>query len=212
MNRRSFVHRSAFGTLSLGVASVQPVFNTLTFGTVQVSKWLQDMSWNLVISRKSKAAHAGASFEQITSAKNLQFTDLGYSKADEYFYFFGDKEQYAFYPLVSARASSDFVMPVFRQSSQGEWQYVQTLTSYQVEAMVKASNTLRRESPVKLQSLIFPVDKGSGNQASGSYATQDGSVHVITRLKKGRAMSTWTIIDHSGLVYKETFSSSLFLV
>lgn len=209
MKRRSFVQQSALGAIGIGIGTPALAYNPFAFRYTHVIQWLRQMSWNLIITRRSQAHSSPSSFENITSEKNEHFAQLAFVKPDEHFYFFGDHDQFAFYPLVSTQQSSgspDFIMPLFRQFETGEWQYVQTLNGFQVEAMVKASHALRKKEPSQLQHLIFPVGKMTGENSAGSYATHNGFVQVVTQLKRGRALSTYTIFDQSGKVHKDTFS------
>ena len=211
MKRRTFVQQSAFGAISLGVVSGNTAFNPFSFTPHDVTKWLRNMSWNLVLTRRSSSQLDPASFDQITTAKNEHFALLGFVRQEDHFYFFGDRDHFAFYPLVSTASfsgSHDFIMPVFRHLSKDQWQYVQTLSGYQVEAMMQASHALRKKGPSAVQNLVFPVGKNSGESTSGSYATNNGHVQVITKLKKGKAITTYSVFDPSGKIHEESFACS----
>lgn len=211
MKRRFFIQGTTLGTIGLGIISPDLIAFPANFEHGNVAKWLRQMSWTLAVQRRTQAKYSADSFEQITGGKNEYFATHGYHTMSETCYFFGNDEQYCFYPLVARHAASgtsDLLLPVYQRNSQNEWQPVQTLSGFQVEALIKASHALREKSPAMIQSLLFPIGKVSTGHGAGAYATREGTVSIVTKLRNGRATTTCTVTNRDGKVYHETFSSS----
>ncbi len=214
MKRRFFIQGTTLGSIGIGIGSDLLTFPiSLEYGSV--AKWLRQLSWTLSVQRRTQARSAPESFNQITGTKNEYFASHGYHKMSDNCYFFGENEQYCFYPVVTRDQSSgisDLLMPVFRMDQSNQWQSVQTLSGFQVEALMKASHALRENSPATIQNWLFPVGKANTINKAGSYATREGTVSVVTTLKNGRGTTTCTVMNRSGKVFHETFSSSHSLV
>jgi len=211
MKRRFFIQGTTLGTIGLGIMPPDLIAFPANFEHSSVATWLRQMSWTLIVQRRTVAISAPESFREITSGKNEYFANHGYHTLSETCYFFGDDEQYCFYPLVArhtASGTSDLLLPVYRRNSQNQWQPVQTLSGFQVEALIKASHALREKSPAMIQSLLFPIGAVSTGHGAGAYATREGTVSIVTRLKNGRATTTCTVTNRDGKVFHETFSSS----
>lgn len=211
MKRRFFIQGTTLGTIGLGIMSPDLIALPVHFEYGSVATWLRQMSWTLGVNRRSSAISAPESFRQVTSGKNDYFANHGYHPMSETCYFFGDDEQYCFYPLVArhtASGTSDLLLPVYRRNSQNEWQPVQTLSGFQVEALIKASHALREKSPAMIQSLLLPIGKVSTGPGAGTYATREGTVSIFTEVKNGRTSTTCTVRNRDGKVFHETFSSS----
>lgn len=210
MKRRFFIQGTTLGTIGLGIISPDLLAIPANFEHGSVATWLRQMSWTLTVQRRTLAISAPESFKQITSGKNEYFANHGYHPVSETCYFFGDDEQYCFYPLIArhtASGISDLLLPVYRWNSQHQWQPVQTLSGFQVEALIKASHALREKSPAMIQSLLFPIGKASAGHGAAAFATREGTVSIVTRLKNGRATTTCSVMNRDGKVFHETFSS-----
>lgn len=210
MKRRLFVQRSALGTFGLGVVSTDLFSLPFTREYAGVVNWLNEISLTSSVFRRSQAISAQSSFADITAEKNKYFAERGYEKMNDTCYFFGDQEEYCFYPIISdhkASGTKDLLMPVFKRNANQQWEFAQTLSGFQVDAMIKASYALRAKSSVKVQNLLLPVGRGLSGNKAGSYASRDGIVSTHTILKHGKAVTTCTVNDHTGMVYQETFTS-----
>lgn len=210
MKRRFFIQGTTLGTLGLGIMPPDLIAFPANVEHSGVATWLRQMSWTLSVQRRTQAKSGPESFAQVTGEKNVHLANLGYHKMSDTCYFFGDDEQYCFYPLVArhtASGTSDLLLPVYRRNSQHQWQPVQTLSGFQVEALIKASHALREKSPAMIQSLLFPIGKASTGHGAGAYTTREGTVSIVTKVKNGRTSTTCTVTNRDGKVFHETFSS-----
>ena len=214
MKRRFFIQGTTLGSIGLGLGASDILAFPMSLEYTSVKRWLSQLSWTLSVQRRTQARSAPESFCQASGARNEYFACHGFYKMSDTCYFFGENEEYCFYPLVARDQSSgmsDLLMPVFRMHGD-QWQPVQTLSGFQVEALMKASHALRENSPAKIQHLLFPIGKANSIKKAGSYATREGTVSIVTTLKKGRATTTCTVMNRNGKVFHETFSSSHSLV
>lgn len=214
MKRRFFIQGTTLGSIGLGLGAADLLAVPMSIEYPSVKRWLSQLSWTLSVQRRTLARSAPESFSQVSSARNEYFACQGFYKMSDTCYFFGENEEYCFYPLVARDQSSgmrDLLMPVFHMRGD-QWQPVQTLSGFQVEALMKASHALRENSPSTIQHLLFPIGKANSIQKAGSYATREGTVSIVTILKKGRATTTCTVMNRSGKVFHETFTSSHSLV
>jgi len=198
------------GTISLGVVSTDLFSLPFAKEYAGVANWLNEISLTSSVFRRSQAISAQSSFADITSEKNKYFADRGYEKMNDTCYFFGDQEEYCFYPIISdhkVSGTKDLLMPVFKRNASQQWEFVQALSGFQVDAMIKASYALRALSTVRVQNLLFPVGRDLTGNKAGNYASRDGIVSTHTTLRHGKAVTTCTVIDQSGMVYQETFTS-----
>jgi len=209
MKRRNFIRNTVVGAIGLGISTPELIASPLTFQSASVATWLRELGWALTGRRRTKARVAPESFAQITSATNDLFAKRGYYPENEALCFFGEQEEWCFYPLTmrhTAFGTPPFVAPVFRRQGDN-WQLVIVLDGFEVEAISKASRALVNMDSAVLPNLLIPTGRAGAYPGGMAYKTRDGLVAIKTVQRGGKAQTTCTVTGREGKIYNETFVS-----
>ena len=209
MNRRNFVRNTAVGAISLSVSPPQIFGSSLVFQSGAMSRALQQLGRALSGRRRSAARLAPENFAQLTGVTDQYFAQRGYKGGNETIYFFGEREDWCFYPLFLHHRVFDhppMVVPVFHYGEDG-WYLVIVLDGFEIEAICRASLALKDRDAAVLQDLLIPTGKAGPYVGSTAYKTREGMVAVKTVHRGGKAQTTCTIVGRDEKVFSETFDS-----
>lgn len=201
MKRRKFLHTGALGLLGLGL----PAETLLKSQTSGVRSWLCQLAldlgarWSFAAGQTPGLGEAIRQTDAFLAARGFERSRTGA--------FFCENNQTCFYPLALRRASAgltEFLVPVFHRQTDGSWKRLAVLTSYQIEALYRASAHLSGHG-ASVAELLLPA---GAKPASGStFFTRGGSVYVETRLHNGAARTAIAVRTGESVVYEDNFEA-----
>lgn len=209
MKRRFFVQTAACTTLGAGIPLHGALSQVVDQGSASLMTRLQRAEWSFLVQRRSKALRGADSLHAAVAARCEFLAGQGYVRATPQAYFFGIHEEFSFLPVIkqnTGSAPTDVLLPVFRQDADLQWHYAHTLTGFQLEAMLYASQALRLSGPAALQRLLLPIGKNGVHDSTGTYRTQAGRVDMVTHVKKGVCTTTCTVHHDDGVLFSDTFT------
>ena len=175
--------------------------------TPTVHCWLQQLAIAAGTRRRSSLLIWSVSLREQMSQSNAYLAARGFLREDSALYFYGSDQNYCFYPLVLRHrltGTTDLLVPVFGRRADGNWQQINVLTGYQIEALAYAATALaERELPV--DKLLMPAGFAPFNGLE--YRTHQGTVSTRTQLHKGAASTVLTICQGTDILFSETILS-----
>ncbi|HNE28239.1 MAG: hypothetical protein U0U46_18335 [Saprospiraceae bacterium] len=203
MIRRSFLQTGALGLLGLSLPS--GVSAAIFQPAPNATNWFGQLVSLVGACRRTPfLMHPRALRNQIHQTNTL-LAATGFNSRDSSLFFYPDQTDFCFYPLLLHRASAglvDLLMPVLGQNADGSWRQIAVLTSYQMEALVRASAALAAyDAP--MAEFLLPA----GPLAGASIPTKRGRVEIETCLENGTAITRISVEERGNVIFSDKFVS-----
>lgn len=207
MERRNFIQRSAIGIVGYNLMGAGKNASHL-FQTAAVHQWLHQLV-SATSAKKRSGLFLPSELELAVVQINKPYSKLGFTGAVSAFYFYGDHEDYCFYPLENNHSSgmTELVMPVLHKEKNGDWNQIATVNGYQLEALAHASIALK-DVDIPLQALLLPVVKSNDGKYFQTFATDQGAITIQTRVYADKdPESSIELLAQNEILYSETYGS-----
>lgn len=207
MERRNFIQSSAIGIVGYNLMGVGKNASHL-FETAAVHHWLHQLV-SATSAKKRSGLFLPPELELAVAEINIPYSKLGIAGDVSAYYFYGDHEDYCFYPLQNNHASgmTEFVMPVLHKKPNGDWSQIATINGYQLEALVRASIALK-DVDTPLQELLLPTFKSNNGKYFKTFNTNQGAITIKTLIYADKVPeSSIELLAQNEILYSDIFGS-----
>jgi hypothetical protein len=205
MKRRTFISTTILGALSTNhVLATSPV----AFTNSEQSEWLSSLLNATNAKQRKRYLLTDSALKTAYENTKQAWFSSGYEALGND-YFVCRNEELTLFPIAlrhETLGQIDFAVLIFERNQKNEWEILQSLSGFNIEALAKSLPMLPANTD-DLANYIFPT-KASATINTKGYSTKNGNVSFDIRITENKAIVNVEIMVNNELVWNEKQASA----